>query len=369
MQKIVFTILAFRIFIPVSTYTISQVTPETLLDLSRRYYKDLTLFSICIHSEFKSSLRLDTLKNKTEFYIDKNSQTFVFKTEQDALVKVKKAEYIVSYNPYSYLKITKHKKHSAFHKEFKYFPQVSPDQYFSLIKNEITSYSQVKETDSFFLLNTSKKTISFRKKDYSIANVTERIYDPINKMYQYNKNIFHPVITKSDSINSFIQLTTSIIQNSTNKRNKSGDFKKPKAIDRIILKESLTDIINSEHVDIDGKIVLLDFFFQGCYPCVKSYPYVNSLFQKSYPNLVVIGVDQLESDTATIRDYINKYNLLYPILIGKKASILTQYFRLHSFPAFVLIDEDGKVIRYGNGFTKSSFNKIVNQNSKFFRKK
>ena len=133
----------------------------------------------------------------------------------------------------------------------------------------------------------------------------------------------------------------------------------PEFIERDVLEKNLTGLVNGRIESIKNKSVFLDFFYQGCYPCVKSYPYVNSLFNAAETGLVVIGVDQLPSDTLTIDRYIKKYNLQYPILVGQAAAFLTSYFKLHSFPTFIVIDTYGRVIKYGNGFTKSSFKMLT----------
>jgi thiol-disulfide isomerase/thioredoxin len=137
--------------------------------------------------------------------------------------------------------------------------------------------------------------------------------------------------------------------------------KEPRAgsIEVSLLEENLARIVNGKIESIKKKTVLLDFFYQGCLPCVKSYPYVNSLYNSRGSDLVVIGVDQLLSDTSTIDKYIEKYNLQYPILIGQPAAFLTQYFKLSSFPTFIVLDPDGRIIEFGDGFTKSSFKKLT----------
>ncbi len=72
-----------------------------------------------------------------------------------------------------------------------------------------------------------------------------------------------------------------------------------------------------------GKVVLLNFWATWCAPCIEEIPYLNQL-QHQLPQLVVLGVDMGEDDTAyrqfladhridflTIRDAQEHSNALY----------------------------------------------------------
>jgi thiol-disulfide isomerase/thioredoxin len=127
---------------------------------------------------------------------------------------------------------------------------------------------------------------------------------------------------------------------------------KPQSIDRLLLERYLKPLKNER---IENKTVFLDFFYQGCYPCVKSYPYVNDLYKNKKPDVVVIGVDRLLQDSITIDRYIEKYNLQYPILTGEQALLLANFFKIHGDPTFIVIAPNGKIVEHKLGFTKGSF--------------
>ena len=133
----------------------------------------------------------------------------------------------------------------------------------------------------------------------------------------------------------------------------------PRAIDRSFLESSLRHVKNGNIESLENKTVFLDFFYQGCYPCVKSYPYVNDLYKRKRQDVVVVGIDHIPHDTATIDKYIEKYALQYPILVGDKALDAAKFFKLHGVPAFAIIAPNGEIVTIESGFTKGSFRRLT----------
>jgi thiol-disulfide isomerase/thioredoxin len=303
---------------------------------------------------------IDTLSHFTQCHLDKTRGLMLFTTEDNAYFKTNSKEYSISNSLQTFTPIKERiKKYSAYKTEFRNLPFTETEFFFGDLSKKINNQSIVFESDSTYTLEISDLLISFRKTDFSIKSITELVYDRIHKGFQFNQYLFG-IVNDLDRVGKeTINYAHSIIDDPSKNSDNFKKESKPKSIEKSILEKSLVGVVNGRIESLKNKIVFLDFFYQGCLPCVKSYPFVNLLFKSADSNLIVIGVDQLKSDSSTIDKYIKKYNLLYPILIGQPAVSLRQYFELHSFPTFIVLNEDGKIIDYGDGFTKSSFKRLT----------
>lgn len=111
---------------------------------------------------------------------------------------------------------------------------------------------------------------------------------------------------------------------------------------------------NSQWINVDkplslralrGKVVLLDFWTYGCINCIHILPDLKKL-ERKYPNdLVVIGVHSAkfanESDAATIRQAVLRYNIQHPVVVDQNMRIWDA-FGAQAWPSFVVLDTEGK---------------------------
>jgi len=360
-----FPMTVFRIFITMLLFFFSdevycQLTSQQILKLSKKYYQSLNKFSIVVQSRFKNMIIIDTLSHFTECYIDKSSRVMIFKTKEKAYVKVDSHEYSVNSYQGSFSKTkNKYKKHSAWESEYSQYPFTQTESFFDEIEKRGKKQFKVTEYDSIYLLESQGTILAFRKSDYSVKSSIELIYDEMHKGFQFSQSLFGAVKNLDSSDEETIANIESIMNDPSKDITNIKRAPMPEYIDRVLLERNLTHILNGSIQTLKGKTVFLDFFYQGCLPCVKSYPHVNALFKAADSNLVVIGVDQLIEDTSTIAKYIDKYSLLYPILIGQQAVFLRKYFKLYGFPVFLVLNADGKLIEFGDGFTQNSFKRLT----------
>lgn len=101
-----------------------------------------------------------------------------------------------------------------------------------------------------------------------------------------------------------------------------------------------------------GKLVLLDFWTYGCINCMHILPDLKRLEEKYPKNLVVISVHSAkfsnESEAKNIRNALLRYNIEHPVLVDQKMRVWDEY-AVRSWPTFVLIGPDGRVIGQTSG--------------------
>lgn len=104
--------------------------------------------------------------------------------------------------------------------------------------------------------------------------------------------------------------------------------------------------------ELEGKIVLLDFWTYGCINCIHIIPDLHRLEEEFGADLVVIGVHSAkfanESETDNIREIVQRYGVTHPVVNDNEFAIWRTY-GVRAWPTLVLIDPTGKVVGYRSG--------------------
>ncbi len=99
--------------------------------------------------------------------------------------------------------------------------------------------------------------------------------------------------------------------------------------------------------DLRGKIVILDFWTQGCINCLHVIPDLHRL-ENEYPNsLVVIGVHWAKFDhertNRAVEQAVRRLEVQHPV-VNDDFEYLRRAYRVRAWPTLVLIDPLGRVV-------------------------
>ncbi|MGA3014943.1 MAG: TlpA disulfide reductase family protein [Bacteroidales bacterium] len=103
--------------------------------------------------------------------------------------------------------------------------------------------------------------------------------------------------------------------------------------------------------DLKGKLVLIDFFYSSCYPCLITLPRLEALYERyKDKGLVIIGIDPYDKKEDTIEKFLSIKRVNYSVLLGGK-NVVKDY-HISAYPTIYLIDKDGRIIftQVGYGF-------------------
>lgn len=97
-----------------------------------------------------------------------------------------------------------------------------------------------------------------------------------------------------------------------------------------------------------GKVVLLNFWATWCHGCQLEIPWFME-FESTYRDhgLAVIGVSMDSDGWKSVKPYLAKKKLNYPVVIGSEQ--LANRYGLDAMPMTVLIDRAGKIVQTHSG--------------------
>lgn len=98
--------------------------------------------------------------------------------------------------------------------------------------------------------------------------------------------------------------------------------------------------------DLDGKVVLIDFWGAWCGPCRRAIPHVQQLAEThASEGLVVLGI-HTASGAEEGREYVVEQGIAYPVAFDDNKTVIPR-FGVDSYPDYYLVDHHG-VLRFAD---------------------
>lgn len=113
---------------------------------------------------------------------------------------------------------------------------------------------------------------------------------------------------------------------------------------------------NSEK--LKGKIVVMNFWFTSCKPCILEMPHLNKLVEENMNNPVVFIAPAPEDDTQ-IRRFLKKYSFEY-IIIPSSLGYITD-MKIENFPTHLVIDKKGIIRKVFIGYADDIKEKLQSE--------
>ncbi len=111
--------------------------------------------------------------------------------------------------------------------------------------------------------------------------------------------------------------------------------------------------INTE--DLEGKIVILDFWYRGCPPCLKAIPDLVSI-DEAYRDkgVVILGINP-HDNAQQIEDFFKYKGVKYNSTFLSKD--IAEQYGINAYPTVVIIDQNGKIYKIHEGWDDRNYKK------------
>ena len=101
--------------------------------------------------------------------------------------------------------------------------------------------------------------------------------------------------------------------------------------------------------ELQGKVVLVDFWASWCAPCLQSFPWMNGLHARHGGDGLVIVAVNLDQDRALADAFLNRVPAQFRVEYDPSGR-LAKSFGVEAMPTSFLIGRDGKVRARHAGF-------------------
>ena len=228
--------------------------------------------------------------------------------------------------------------------------------------NGITCYhikmNIAQENDSTEMMKTLRAEINYwiNKQDYILVqySIAHDLIMNTDTMYQYEKNVL--IKYELNNLKDESELKLSSIPSFVNLIDYK-PYKTPEILPNDAIAPNWTLISLKDKTvnlsDLKGKLVLIDFFYKSCYPCMLALPALQDLHERYHSKgLVVIGIDPYDTkEKDDIDNFLAKRGVTYTVLLGGKD--VAKEYHVSGYPTMYLIDKNGKIIisqvGYGEG--------------------
>ena len=106
--------------------------------------------------------------------------------------------------------------------------------------------------------------------------------------------------------------------------------------------------------DMQGRVVLINFFATWCPPCKKEMPELEKIWQELKDKEFYLLSIGREETMKTVRDFKKEWKLSFPMAPDPQRKIYSK-FATQTIPRNVLLDEDGTIIYQSEGYTEAEF--------------
>ncbi|MBN2380813.1 redoxin domain-containing protein [candidate division WOR-3 bacterium] len=114
--------------------------------------------------------------------------------------------------------------------------------------------------------------------------------------------------------------------------------------------------------DLQGKVVILDFWGIGCGPCYQIMPVLERFFNDHKDELFIYGIESWNNPADKIKETLDQFGWTYPNLVG--SDDVNKAYGITGVPHMFVIDPEGNV-RYehrgfapGEGFAQQMYDQL-----------
>ena len=96
--------------------------------------------------------------------------------------------------------------------------------------------------------------------------------------------------------------------------------------------------------DLEGHVVLLDFWAVWCRPCIEAFPKLNHLAQElADRDVEIIGIAVHSGSPEEVADFLEGHDIQYPVVVADEDLV----YRLDviGYPTYLLVGPDGAVYK------------------------
>jgi thioredoxin-like negative regulator of GroEL len=101
--------------------------------------------------------------------------------------------------------------------------------------------------------------------------------------------------------------------------------------------------------DVQGKVLLLDFWGTWCAPCVAAVPSLRSLARRMEKDPFVLVSVSTDIHEATLREFVAKHQMSWP-QVWDKQHAFSRKCKVEGYPTYMLVSHEGEIVYLVRGW-------------------
>lgn len=114
--------------------------------------------------------------------------------------------------------------------------------------------------------------------------------------------------------------------------------------DIFLLDIELNDLSGNPFSLPDKGLIVLDLWYVGCPPCMKSAPVIEKLYTQYQGSVHFFSINETDQDTVKIIRFKEKMGVTFPVLLGGKEKLAVKVIGRSSYPAFIIVDAHSRKV-------------------------
>ncbi|MBK8966923.1 MAG: TlpA family protein disulfide reductase [Lewinellaceae bacterium] len=108
-----------------------------------------------------------------------------------------------------------------------------------------------------------------------------------------------------------------------------------------------------QSADLGKGLLLLDFWYRACFPCLKAMPVLEKLHQKyAKGGLTIIGINPYDKNMEALKKFLNERHISYLVLLDNEHQLAEQ-LNINIYPTLLLVDAASKnILHIQTGFSE-----------------
>jgi len=183
--------------------------------------------------------------------------------------------------------------------------------------------------------------------------------DEFMKVMMSREYIPDPYIDSNNEVKAFVLRKATALEKSQMIEMKDNIEDKIDLIGKEALPFTATDMAGNNYTleSLKGKVIVINFWFVECKPCVMEIPELNELVEK-YKNTDVVFLGFAINDEEKIKKFTKTTTYKYNIIPDSKEAVKT--YSINSFPTHIVIDKQSIIKYYTSGLGPTTISDLDN---------
>lgn len=115
-----------------------------------------------------------------------------------------------------------------------------------------------------------------------------------------------------------------------------------------------------ESQKLNAKLVLIDFWYKNCGPCIKAMPSLQKLHEEfKDKGLLVLGINDRDKGDDALKKFLDYRHITYTILLADRS--VSAKFSVEGFPSFYLVNKEGVIVYSDSGYGGEGTEKMLRE--------